>query len=44
MPDVYRQVQVMLTQRVMIDPISIASSENPDKDRPTRELIAVDAG
>jgi N-acetylglucosaminyldiphosphoundecaprenol N-acetyl-beta-D-mannosaminyltransferase len=44
MPDVYRQVQVMLTQRVMIDPISIASSESPDKDRPARELIAVDAG
>jgi N-acetylglucosaminyldiphosphoundecaprenol N-acetyl-beta-D-mannosaminyltransferase len=44
MPDVYRQVQVMLEQRVMIDPISITSSESHDKDRLTRDLIAVDVG
>ena len=42
MPDVYRQVQVMLKQRVMIDSISITSSESHDKDRLTRDLIAVD--
>jgi N-acetylglucosaminyldiphosphoundecaprenol N-acetyl-beta-D-mannosaminyltransferase len=44
MPDVYRQVQIMLKQRVMIDPISITSSESHDKDRLTRDLIAVDVG
>jgi len=43
-PDVYRQVQLMLKQRVMVDPISIVSSENQEKDRLIRELIAVDAG
>ena len=43
-PDVYRQVRLMLEQKVTIDPLSIASSENLDKVRPTRELIAVDAG
>ena len=44
MPDVYRQVQVMLRQRVMIDPMSITSSESQEKDRSTRDLIPVDAG
>ena len=44
MPDVYRQVHLMLKQRVMVDPISTMSSENQEKDRLIRELIAVDAG
>lgn len=43
-PDVYRQVQHMLTQKVTIDPISIGSSDGQDKDRLVRELIPVDAG
>jgi anti-anti-sigma regulatory factor len=43
-PDVYRQVQHMLKQRVIIEPISIGSSESQDKDRLVRELIPVDAG
>ncbi len=43
-PDVYRQVRLMLEQRVMIDPISIMSSESQERDRLIRELIAVDAG
>jgi hypothetical protein len=40
MPDVYRQVHIMLKQRAMIDPISITSSESQEKDRLIRELIA----
>jgi N-acetylglucosaminyldiphosphoundecaprenol N-acetyl-beta-D-mannosaminyltransferase len=44
MPDVYRQVQQMLKQRVMVEPISIMSSDSQDKERLIRELIAVDAG
>jgi N-acetylglucosaminyldiphosphoundecaprenol N-acetyl-beta-D-mannosaminyltransferase len=44
MPDVYRQVQVMLKQRVIIDPVSITSSESQNEDRLTGDLIAVDAG
>jgi N-acetylglucosaminyldiphosphoundecaprenol N-acetyl-beta-D-mannosaminyltransferase len=39
MPDVYRQVQFMLKQRVAIDPISIMSSENQEQDRLIRELM-----
>ena len=42
--DVYRQVQLMLKQRVKNEPISIMSSESPDNDRSIRELIAADAG
>jgi N-acetylglucosaminyldiphosphoundecaprenol N-acetyl-beta-D-mannosaminyltransferase len=44
MPDVYRQVEHMLKQRVTIEPISIMSSDGSDMDRPIRELIPVDAG
>ncbi len=43
-PDVYRQVQDMFQQRVMIEPNSTVSSDSQDRDRPIRELIAVDAG
>jgi N-acetylglucosaminyldiphosphoundecaprenol N-acetyl-beta-D-mannosaminyltransferase len=39
MPDVYRQVHIMLKQRVMIDPISITLSESQEKDRLIRELM-----
>jgi N-acetylglucosaminyldiphosphoundecaprenol N-acetyl-beta-D-mannosaminyltransferase len=40
-PDVYRQVRLMLEQKAMIDP---KSAENQDKGRRIPELIAVDAG
>jgi hypothetical protein len=41
MPDVYRQVHIMLKQRVMSDPISTTSPESQEKDRLIRELIAL---
>jgi hypothetical protein len=44
MPDVYRQVQHMLKQRVMDEPIPIVSSDTQDKERSIRGLIAIDAG
>jgi N-acetylglucosaminyldiphosphoundecaprenol N-acetyl-beta-D-mannosaminyltransferase len=43
-PEVYLQVQQMLKQRVIVESISVGSSESQDKDRVVRELIPVDAG
>jgi N-acetylglucosaminyldiphosphoundecaprenol N-acetyl-beta-D-mannosaminyltransferase len=45
MPDVYRQVELMLKQRVQDGPIASLSSENKNtEDRLIRDLIAADAG
>ncbi len=44
MPDVFRQVQLMVKQSAIDESISIVSAENQDNDRPIRELIAADAG
>ena len=43
-PDVFRQIQLMLKQTVMIDQNSIISPEAAEKDRQIGKLIAVDAG